>query len=122
MGRPQIVRVKCGHEGCDEFARYEAFSRKEAIEIDRKYGQGRYRCVRHSQPEVVLSPTNFIRVDELSVFAEPHGKYWGHDKASSGFVYGPGFKAFAADFPEGTIIRITAEIVLPSACGGTAHD
>jgi hypothetical protein len=26
---------------------------------------------------------------------------------------GPGFKAFASDFPEGTVVRVTAEVVLP---------
>jgi hypothetical protein len=32
----------------------------------------------------------------------------------SGFIYGSGYKAFADDFPEGTILRITAEIILPN--------
>ncbi len=37
------------------------------------------------------------------------GLYWGH----SGFMFGPGFKAWAKDFPVGTRIRVTAEITLP---------
>ncbi len=38
------------------------------------------------------------------------GLYWD----SMGFVHGPGFRAFAKDFPEGTVIRVTAEIILPT--------
>lgn len=41
----------------------------------------------------------------------PYGKFWG----SSGFIHGPGFKAYPNDFPEGTIIRITAEVILPQS-------
>jgi hypothetical protein len=37
--------------------------------------------------------------------------YWDR----SGFVYGPGFKAFADDFPEGTQLVVTARIVMPNA-------
>lgn len=29
-------------------------------------------------------------------------------------MHGPGFKAFAEDFPDGTVLRVTAEIILPS--------
>jgi hypothetical protein len=111
---PGISRFKCGHPGCDEIARYETDNRKHAIELDRRYGNGQYRCVRHSQPDSVLSSENNKIVDEMTVFKEPHGLYWGKEKAFSGFAHGPGFKAFAEDFPPGTILRITAEIVFPA--------
>lgn len=113
--RPSIVRFKCGHPGCEEFARYEADNRQHAIELDKRYGYGKYRCVRHSQPDSVLSADNVKIVDELISIEEPHGLYWGKEKAGSGFAHGPGFKAFAEDFPAGTILRVTAEIILPSA-------
>lgn len=41
----------------------------------------------------------------------------GTDKLDSGFQYGNGYKAFAKDskdFPDGTIIKISAEIILPT--------
>ena len=52
-----------------------------------------------------------MRTSFQTVFAEPHGNYWGVDKAVCGFIHGPGFKAYACDFPVGTRIKITAEIV-----------
>ncbi|AYD83936.1 hypothetical protein SEA_GETALONG_76 [Gordonia phage Getalong] len=44
---------------------------------------------------------------------EPYGKFW----ARHGFVTGPGFKAWADDFPAGTTLIVTAEVVLPEAGG-----
>src|ERR1044072_5050018 len=112
--RPSIVRFRCGHPGCEEFARYEADNRYHAIEMDKRYGNGKYRCVRHSQPDSVLSADNSKIVDELISLKEPHGLYWGNETAWGGFAHGPGFKAFAEDFPAGTVLRVTAEIILPA--------
>lgn len=109
----RMVRVKCGHEGCSEYAHYEADNRADAIRIDNTYGNGRWRCVRHRQPNEVLSPESPETVFTMQVFEEPHGKYWGVEKASNGFVHGPGFKGFAEDFPVGTTIEVTAKITLP---------
>lgn len=45
------------------------------------------------------------------------GLYWTAEgeRPGSGFTYGPGFKAFGRDFPEGTKLIVTAEVVLPDA-------
>ncbi len=109
-----MFRAKCGHEGCTEFARYEADRRADYLDLERRYGNGKWRCVRHSQPDQVLSFDNKKIVEEVKVIKEPHGLYWGKDKAWNSFAHGPGFKAFAEDFPEGTVLRITAEIVSPT--------
>lgn len=112
--------VHCGHEGCKANVSYEADTRKEQTALYVKYGQGRYRCVRHSQPDSVLSAERpKIVHEEVSVeqFAEHRGTresiglYFGH----FGFVSGPGFKVFAKDFPVGTTLRVTAEIILPES-------
>lgn len=110
---PLMVRFQCGHEGCTEFARYEADNRSHSIDLQKRYGNGQWKCVRHSQPNEVLSSENIKLVEEMKVIVEPHGLYWGKEKAFSGFAHGPGFKAFAKDFPPGTVLRVTAEIVLP---------
>lgn len=107
------VRFKCGHEGCNEFAIYDTYDRKHSIELQKRYGNGKWRCSRHSHPEEVLSLTNLSRTKVLTAFKEPSGLYWGQEKGSSGFTFGPGFKAYADDFPEGTIIEIIATIRLP---------
>lgn len=113
MARENYYRAKCGHEGCTEFARYTYSNRNELRRLDQTYGYGKYRCVRHSQPNEVLSPDNLLRTGEFIIFKEDYGRFWGKDQARSGFMHGPGFKAFAEDFPDGTVLRITAEIILP---------
>ncbi|MFK5282653.1 hypothetical protein ACI3PL_24120, partial [Lacticaseibacillus paracasei] len=47
------------------------------------------------------------------------GMYW---DSGSEFAHGPGFKAWAADFPEGTRLIVTVRIETPNAelCGGTS--
>ena len=74
------------------------------------YSNGRWRCVRHSQPDEVLSAENPETTCELTVEQKPGGRYFGN----FGFVHGPGFKAFAKDFPEGTKIVVTATLIPPS--------
>lgn len=108
------TRVKCGYDGCAELAFFEADTRKEQSSQYERYGNGKWRCVRHSQPADVLGLNNRSRTVEMTIFDEPHGRYWGVAKAGSGFVYGPGFKAFAEDFPPGTQLRVTAEVILPA--------
>lgn len=112
--RPYIARFECGHEGCKEYAHYECHTRAEQTDLFRKYANGKWLCTRHSNPETVLSPTNLKTVNEVQ--SKQHlydgksiGLYWGN----SGFSSGPGFRAWAKDFPEGTVLRVTAEIVLP---------
>lgn len=106
-----IFRATCGHDGCNEFVRYEADNRSHYIDLSKRYGNGRWRCVHHAQPDQVLSASNTKTVEELRVIKSDGTLYWGKEKAWSGFSHGPGFKAFAEDFPEGTVLRITAEIV-----------
>jgi hypothetical protein len=113
MARAQIYRAQCGHEGCKELALYEYFRRDESIALQKRYGNGQYRCVRHSRPDEVLSTDNTMRVTVLQIFEERSGRYWGQTKAGSGFVHGDGYKAFAEDFPPGTTLRITAEVIPP---------
>lgn len=121
MSRRQTVRFKCGHEGCTEFAIYEYYSADERKRLYRDYDQGRWRCVRHTRPEEVLAAGNPRTVCEYTAKKLPassggylEGLFWtAGGKTGNGFTHGPGFKAFASDFPEGTVIRVTAEVVLP---------
>lgn len=108
MARVYMSRFECMHPGCAEIGRYESRTRAEQAETHRRYWQ-KWRCVRHGQPQEVLGPDNMRIVHEETSRQEPHGIFWGH----SGFQYGPGFRAFAKDFPPGTILRVTAEIILP---------
>lgn len=113
-----MFRAKCGHEGCAEVARYEADRRADYIDLERRYGNGKWRCVRHTRPDEVLSANNPIIVHEMKTMPAHSTLFWGIDAPSNGFAHGPGFKAFAEDFPEGTVLRITAEVIVPPALKG----
>lgn len=105
--------VRCTHPGCTENARYHFDTRDDMDRHFKREPRERHKCIRHARPEEVLSPTNRVRVDEMTNFATDNGKFWGRERPFSGFMSGPGFKAYADDFPPGTIIRVTAELILP---------
>lgn len=109
--RQRSIRAKCGHEGCQEWGLYTADTIADARQLSVKYGNGQWRCTRHSRPDEMLSTDQPIKTHDMIVTRMPHGMYWG--ERGSGFQFGPGFMAFARDFPEGTVLRVTAEIILP---------
>lgn len=119
MAREHLSRFECGHPGCTEFQTYTSRTRAEQTDLYRRYGNKQWRCVRHTRPDEVLTPDNPRR--ETAIVLEEKftdrgasiGLYWGN----SGFIYGPGFKAFGKDFPAGTILRVTAEIIAPADVG-----
>lgn len=105
---------KCKHDGCMEYGHYSFETKKEAREHAIKYG-GEYRCSRHRNMETILSPISTTRTKVLSAKMNNGRLYWRTETGGygSGLISGPGFKAWAHDFPEGTTIRVTAEITLP---------
>jgi hypothetical protein len=111
----KTIRVYCGHEGCHESGFFCYDNRKECLELQSKYGQGKWRCVRHTCPNEVLSKEN-LKTQKIVVSGKskkyPELKEFFWDD-SSGFIYGTGYRAFANDFPEGTKLIVTAEIKLP---------
>ena len=80
----------------------------ESFEV-KNYSGGRWKCVRHSRPDEVLSESNRQTSIELTVEQKPYGRYFGN----TGFLSGPGFKAFAADFPAGAKVIVSAVLILP---------
>lgn len=113
--KDKTYRVYCGHPDCRETGFYTYSNRKELIDLEKRYGQEKWRCVRHTKPEDVLSIQN--RKTQVDVLAAKSKKYpemnhlfWND---GSGFIFGTGYQAYADDFPEGTILRVTAEIILP---------
>ncbi|OBC14076.1 hypothetical protein A5784_30710 [Mycobacterium sp. 852013-50091_SCH5140682] len=93
------------------------YKRDYADAVRREAGQPPWKCSRHANPEQVLSVHNL----EVTHVTEPSaeefsdrtgnliGTYWG----SSGYIWGPGFRAWSKDFPPGTQLVITARAVLP---------
>ena len=125
--REYTIRLACTFEGCKERSFTTATTRREETEIRQQYQRSPYRCVRHTEPDEVLSADNLERTTTVTagkVVARPlpgidlpgevhylDGLFW--DKRQ-GFTYGPGFKAYASDFPPGTKLIVTARIELPS--------
>lgn len=103
----------CAHEGCRETANYRYSTKRDLMESFelKNYSNGRWRCIRHSKPDEVLSPENMETRAELVVEQKPYGRYFGN----FGFVSGPGFKVFASDLPEGAKVIVTATLVLPAS-------
>lgn len=110
MARKLPLRVHCGHAGCTEVAFYEAYNRKEYSDLCQRYGQGRWKCLRHTRMNENLSVDDRVKTFEIESREESYGKYFGN----FGILTGPGFKAYASDFPVGTKIRVTAEVILPA--------
>jgi hypothetical protein len=111
MGRGRSLRKECASPGCKKFGQYTELT----ADGYKRLAQETWYCVRHTHPEEVLSPSNIRREKILENVQLPHGRYW---QGSSGFMYGPGFKAYADDFPVGTKIRVIAEVI-PAQEAGT---
>lgn len=118
---------KCAHEGCPERAHYYFTTRREYDEESRRVRERGWRCVRHSQPNEVLSAEEPVREVVLEIFDTDFGypnqgrsRFWtelenvAEKKLGKGFLYGPGFKAFAKDFPVGTRLTVTARVDPPA--------
>lgn len=126
MSKPKRThRPKCAHNGCGERAFFE-FDRVADYERHVRT-QREWRCTRHTQPDSVLAASNPERAVTLTASRVPSrwgdgyidGLFWLEPEATSGsgFTYGPGFKAYANDFPEGTQLTVTATVELPGDVG-----
>lgn len=108
--REYKLQKRCAHEGCTEIGRW---TYETARDLASSYeNRNAYRCVRHSDPGSVLSAENKITEAVMTcVFSErAQGLFW---NGKSGLHTGPGFKAWASDFPEGTRLIVTARIEMP---------
>lgn len=110
-----MLHFKCGYKGCSEVGHFESDNRAETIRLQKKYGNGKYRCFRHSKPDEVLSEDNLHR--ETTYVVGKSAKYPHHNKlyfdGGRGVVTGPGFKAYASDFPAGTKVIVSVDVILP---------
>ena len=114
MGRRRWpFRYECTHPGCKEMAHHEFATMADLKQQLKWVPKETWKCTRHTRPSELLSAENKVLVTELTNYQEPHGKFWGTTRAQTGYMSGPGFKAFAEDFPPGTKIRVTAELILP---------
>jgi len=107
------LRVVCSEQGCNETRHYDYPNRKEYNEAIIRHKNS--KCTRHLTPEKVLGLNNLIVTKDLENKESSYENlknrmFW---DGKNGFIYGEGFKAFSEDFPKGTVLRITAQIILP---------
>ena len=109
--REYPLRFECAHEGCNENVTFRYSTRRELTNSfeAKNYHGGQWKCTRHTNPDRLLSPSN--PATEISVICreEPYGRFFGNE----GLVFGPGFLAYAKDFPPGTKLIVSARIELP---------
>lgn len=115
--RKYTLRWSCAEEGCREFDFSEVSYKADYIDAQRRQRANPWKCLRHDHPEAVLSPTNRERTFVITSGKSerhPHldNLFWDRP-FTTGFTSGPGFKAYADDFPEGTKIIVTTRVELP---------
>lgn len=115
----------CAEPGCKDTQFYIHDTRREQAGAYRRQAEKPFKCIRHAEPDKNLRPGNESRTTTLTAVRVPlrgkpgeylDGLYWcaeGAERAGSGFTFGPGFNAHASDFPEGTRLVVTAQILPP---------
>lgn len=118
-------RARC-IAGCTETGYFEYGSQREHAAHQQVLRTRPWRCVRHTAPDEVLGSEAPTRT--VTLIATPgQGNiadtlFWreeNSERLGSGFEHGPGFKAYANDFPAGTRLTVTATIAFPD---GTLHE
>lgn len=124
-GRRATHRATCAEVGCNESAFWTYDSQADRRAHLRSLVESPWRCTRHSRPAEVLAPDRAERQHVLVASRLDHlpdHLFWitEGEKSGSGFTFGPGFKAFAKDFPPGTRLVVTARIELPANRDGAS--
>lgn len=106
----------CKVEGCNEWTSYSYDTMKEYNEGAKRHKE--WTCLHHRNPEKILSTEMVLISTEVIVQKgrrDEDGQYFTFPSGDqNGVLSGHNFRAWAKDFPIGTIIRITAEVELPN--------
>lgn len=138
--REYHVRIGCAQKGCGETQHFYPTTRADEARIYAGNDKSPWKCNRHAQPEENLRPGNEETVQVLvatrvkrkldrweAAYRQPvdcdpgyawlDGLFWcpeGGPQHGSGFEFGPGFNAYASEFPEGTRLVVAARIEYPA--------
>jgi hypothetical protein len=127
MAREYRSAWQCAEPGCRDVQFLVHSTRRDEAAAYRRQHEKPYRCTRHADPDRNLRPGNEQARTVLTAVKVQSGRtgtgqpielpglFWRPEGAGagSGFTFGPGFNAHASDFPEGTRLVITAEILPP---------
>lgn len=103
------VVVPCAHPGCHEFTTRLFSSRRAARAMSAEW-----RCEPHKDLARTLSAGNPRIATELEVVSGARFRVDGEEIVGGFYVFGPGFRAWARDFPAGTKISILATATIPT--------
>lgn len=120
--RSLSTMARCQHEGCSESGLFEYTSQRDMAAGDAF--RASWRCTRHRYPDELVQPNSLPRTVGLTVVVRDGLCYWLADGSAcgSGFVHGPGWRAFANDFPEGTRIEMDVRVVLPEVVSAISKE
>lgn len=110
---------RCTEDGCreDRIVDYENREQSSRLWLEGKT----WKCLKHAEPDKWLRPDRpcIETVLVATVFPDlPGHVFWaleGATRGGNGFAHGPGFRAYAADVPEGTRLRVVAALELPQS-------
>lgn len=113
--------ITCSEQPCPEKITYHHLTRADEAASIKDQARRPWKCARHSRPAEVLGPGQETLAGIMTVTARPEARSWEPSLiwVGPGFPFvsdrisGPGFRAFAGDWPEGTRLEITARILPP---------
>ena len=106
-------RFVCAEAGCREVVYHQYDTRKDQSEGYTRNKKKPWKCSRHNDPAAHLRPDNTETQHVLEVYEKAYGKFWA--PSNNGLARGPGFFAFAEDFPVGTRLTVTTSVATSSA-------
>jgi|WetSurMetagenome_2_1015567.scaffolds.fasta_scaffold37727_9 hypothetical protein len=120
MPKKYSYMSQCGHPGCREAKVYKFNTIREQKEWGEGFGGLEWRCDRHHRMLDALSPAKrkviiegVVRtVEDSGYIVRHHEKVFDFGDSQISTVHGQGFTIYADDFPDGAILKLTAEISL----------
>lgn len=113
--REHILRIQCKHTGCKEWSFYSYSTLRDYREAVKRGAGSNWKCVRHSDDRLLtpekLTSTRTLISGKSKNYPELTELFWSD---GGGFAHGSSWKAFAKDFPEGTQIIETVQVILPN--------
>jgi hypothetical protein len=107
---------QCVGDGCHAVERHTYNTQREYFDAQRQYANRPYHCARH-RPENLQPDSGkrhvVITCDHADAIAYPNIQDMHFWSTGSGYAFGPGFNAYAEDFPIGAKIHITISVELP---------
>ena len=118
-------RFGCHHPGCRESVHVQYDTLRERLETAKSSYYSNWKCVRHAQPEKLLTLDGPAVSVVLECVEENGSHYWreqGKERGFTGFNHSSAHNAYAQDFPVGTVLVVTAYVETPEQAALSAEE